>query len=51
MKDKIIDFVLLHIPHVLSALTYSFIEYRIGISKKIQENSLLEIIKNRLFKE
>ena len=49
MKDQLINFILTHISHILSMGAYAVIEYRIGLSKNIKENSFLEILKNKLW--
>ena len=44
MKQFVID----HIWHISSFFSYSLLEYYIGKTKKIEANSLLEIILNNL---
>lgn len=50
MKNQITDFILLHIPHIISGFAYSVLEYWIGKTKKTNANSLLELIQKNLWK-
>jgi hypothetical protein len=38
------EFIIAHLLHIGSMLAYSFLEYKIGKSKNIESNSLVELI-------
>jgi hypothetical protein len=51
MKEQLVNFVIAHLPHIISMVSYSYLEYRIGKSKNIQSNSLLELIQKNLWRK
>ena len=58
MYDVMVKFFSTHVEvfmfaifHFVSMTAYSYMEYKIGISKKIPENSFWEILKNKLWKK